>query len=165
MAHPKYREIAETRCRNLTYSIHKFLREFYRLDTSHWDHKMERFMMQIANPAAELAARMASSPSQYIWHMCSPAHKWFPEQIIRKNHLKQFTISDAESHHKIRFSGLEGLDDSDTIGVFLALISPGLSRCGETGHGNVSIEKPVILIATLRTPPRAPRGNETQQQV
>ena len=88
MAHPKYREIAETRCRNLTYSIHKFLREFYRLGTFHWDHKMERFMMQIANPAAELAARMASSPSQYIWHMCFPAHKWFPEQIIRKNHLK-----------------------------------------------------------------------------
>lgn len=124
---------------------------------------MERFMMQIARPAAELAARMASSPSQYKWKMCFPAHKWFPEQIIRKDHLKRFTIIDAESHNKIRLSGLEGLNDGDIIGVFLALVFPGLFRCGEAGHGDVLIEKPVILIATLRTPPRAPRGNATQQ--
>ncbi|PLN77815.1 hypothetical protein BDW42DRAFT_202481 [Aspergillus taichungensis] len=161
MAHPRYREVAETRYRNLKGSIYRFLGDFYRFDESHWEHKLERFMMQIASPAAELAARMASSPSQYGWLMCFPVHKQFPEQVVRKNHLKRFTIIDAESHNKIQFSDLESFNDSDMIGVFLALVFPGLSRCGEEGHSNVLIEKPVILIATLTTPPSAPPENET----
>ncbi|PKY02864.1 hypothetical protein P168DRAFT_306082 [Aspergillus campestris IBT 28561] len=150
MAHPKYREITETRCCNLTDSIHRLLSKFHQLSVSNWRHKSERFMMQIANPAAELAARMESSPSQYKWHSYFPAHKWFPDQMIHKGYLEWFTIVDAETHHKIRLPGLEGLDDSDVIGVFLALIFPGLTRHGEEQHNQVWIEKPVILIATLK---------------
>lgn len=149
MAHPKYRDIVEKHCYYLTNSIHKFLDRFHRLEASNWEHKMERFRTQIANPAAELAAKMASSSSQYRWQFCFPAHKWFPELIIRKGHLKWLTIIDAETHHKVRLSGLEGQNDRDIIGVFLALIYPGLSRCGG-GHNEVLIEKPVILVATLK---------------
>ncbi|PYI05258.1 hypothetical protein BO78DRAFT_408470 [Aspergillus sclerotiicarbonarius CBS 121057] len=116
-------------------------------DFSHrinWDNKLARFSEEILGPATGLATKMSSSTTQYKWEWYGEAN--FPQQVVRKHHLKQFIVQNARTHHKVSIANLEYLPDETPVGKLLVIIFPALFRRGESGHEDFQIEKAVILV-------------------
>ncbi|GKZ16560.1 hypothetical protein AbraCBS73388_000140 [Aspergillus brasiliensis] len=109
-----------------------------------WNSKMERLMDDILKPTASLATKMASSPSQYRWEWYGKA--FFPQQVVRKQHVEQFIVQDACTHQRIPIAKFASFPDDTPVGELLVIIFPALFRRGENGHGDIQIEKAVILI-------------------
>lgn len=107
--------------------------------------KFDRFMEQIAKPAAELAVKMSCSPEQYHWDWYVDS-EWYTKAVVRKSDMSNFTIVDALTHQNIRIAKFKDLPDDTKIGDLLLVMYPALFRCGKKGERNIQIEKAVILI-------------------
>ncbi|PWY70035.1 hypothetical protein BO83DRAFT_400051 [Aspergillus eucalypticola CBS 122712] len=111
-----------------------------------WDSKMANLSTDILEPAVSLATKMSCSPAQYRWKWHGEAY--FPQRVVRKYHLKQFTVQDARTHNRITVANLETMPDETPIGELLVIIFPALFRCTDNGNEDIQIEKAVILIRT-----------------
>ncbi|TPR09871.1 hypothetical protein CAN33_0053635 [Aspergillus niger] len=109
-----------------------------------WNSKMERLAADILKPAASLATKMSSSPSEYRWEWYGKAY--FPQRVVCKYHLEQFIVQDARTHNRIPIANIESLPAETPIGELLVIVFPALFRCADGGHEDIQIEKAVILI-------------------
>ncbi|GKZ72045.1 hypothetical protein AnigIFM50267_008097 [Aspergillus niger] len=109
-----------------------------------WNSKMERLAADILKPAASLATKMSSSPSEYRWEWYGKAY--FSQGVVRKQHMEQFIVQDARTHNRISIANIESLPAETAIGELLVIVFPALFRCADGGHEDIQIEKAVILI-------------------
>ncbi|PYH39271.1 uncharacterized protein BO87DRAFT_392920 [Aspergillus neoniger CBS 115656] len=93
-----------------------------------WDSKMASLSTDILKPAVSLATKMSCAPAQYRWKWYGEAY--FPQRVVRKYHLKQFTVQDARTHNRISLANLALLDDETPLGELLVIIFPALFRRG-----------------------------------
>lgn len=107
--------------------------------------KFNRFMEQIAKPAAGLAIKMSCSPEQYYWDWYIGS-EWYAKAVVRKSDMSNFIIVDALTHQNIRIAKFKDLPDGAKIGDLLLVMYPALFRCGKKSERNIQIEKAVILI-------------------
>ncbi|CAK97382.1 hypothetical protein An16g05280 [Aspergillus niger] len=109
-----------------------------------WNSKMDRLAADILKPAASLATKMSSSPSEYRWEWYGKAY--FPQGVVRKQHMEQFIVQDARTHNRIPIANIESLPAETPIGELFVIVFPALFRCADGGHEDIQIEKAVILI-------------------
>ncbi|KAI2829760.1 hypothetical protein CBS147320_1284 [Aspergillus niger] len=98
----------------------------------------------ILKPAASLATKMSSSPSEYRWEWYGKAY--FSQGVVRKQHMELFIVQDARTHTRIPIANIESLPAETPIGELLVIVFPALFRCADGGHEDIPIEKAVILI-------------------
>lgn len=135
-----------TSCTQLTEYICEYLdKEFSFVGPIDWTRKAERFMVEIAKPAAELAVKMSCTPDRYHWNWYFDSELYI-KGVVRKREMGNFTIVDALTHQKVRPKKFKDMPDHAKIGDLLLVMYPALFRCGKEGKKDIQIEKAVILI-------------------
>ncbi|OJI83959.1 hypothetical protein ASPTUDRAFT_122810 [Aspergillus tubingensis CBS 134.48] len=144
VASQKYQKGVDNECFEIIADLDDF---FWWIDFEcdvNWDSKMATLSTNILEPAVSLATKMSCSPAQYMWNWYGEAY--FPQRVVRKYHLKHFTVQDARTHNRVSLANLALLDDETPLGELLVIISPALFRRGTHGSRDVQIEKAVVLI-------------------
>lgn len=132
-------------CLQVTSDIRTTLDEFSFVEPVDWARKSDRFMEQIAKPAAELAVKMSCSPERYYWNWYDDS-EWYTRGVVSKRDMSNFTIMDVSTHQNIRTAKFRDLPDDAKIGDLLLVMYPALFRCGKKGDKKTQIEKAIILI-------------------